>query len=65
MATAIRNPATGKLIVGKKKNIYIKDKTLKYCMETLASNTIEKEFEIEMNQKKYMVICTYFRRKQF
>ena len=52
MATAIRNPKTGKLIVGKRD---IKETTLNYCIDTLTNNPIEKGFEKYINQKKEKV----------
>ena len=52
IATAIRNPETKKLVVSNKE---IKDVTLKYCMETLANNTPDKEFERKIEDKKKTV----------
>ena len=60
MATAIKlkSHIKGKLVLGKKD---IQEATLKYCMETLSNNPIEKEFESEINQKKEKT-QTYIRR---
>ena len=52
VATCIRNPNTGKLVVGKRD---IMETTLKYCIETLANNKIEERFETEVNNKKEKV----------
>ena len=49
---AIRNPDTGKLEVKKKG---IKEVTLRYCIDTLASNKPEEEFNVEIDKKKVKV----------
>ena len=48
-ATAIVNPATGKLSVSKEETIQA---TLKYCKETLLNNEPEEEFKEEREMKK-------------
>ena len=51
-ATAIVNPATGKISVSKEETIQA---TLKYCKETLLNNEPEKEFKEEREMKKTIV----------
>ena len=46
---AITNPKSGKKEVNRND---IKEVTLKYCMETLANNHPDKEYEEEINNKK-------------
>ena len=48
-SSAIINPQTGKLAVSRKE---IQDVTLKYCVNTLKNNDPEKEFEVNINEKK-------------
>ena len=49
LPTAIKDPATNKLVVNANR---IKQVTLKYCMDTLRNNEPEDEFKKEINHKK-------------